>query len=187
MRTSRKAIVFLMVGAMLVAVTAGAFAQGFGRMGGPGVAVPGYGFNRATPVAPSYGYGARGWATVPGTAVPRKWNNKSFNPSLGFMGRMGMMGSSGYGALHYFQYQKLSTEDKAKVDKLVQDTAEQILPLQNELRSLKLALNGYVWDTNPDKAKIDETIAKIADLQKKIQELRTNSILEINKIFQTAQ
>lgn len=176
MRTSRKAIVLLMVGAMLIAATAGAFAQGFGGMRGPGTVTPGYGYNYwygfqnknpATPGFGPYGHGQQ--------------------RGQGFMGPMGMRGSSGYGSFSYYLYQKLSAEDKAKVEKIVQDAASQILPLQNEVRSERLTLNNLLWSSNPDKAKIDEAILKISDLQKQIQEIRADSIIEANKIFQANQ
>lgn len=189
MNTSRKAITLLMAGAMLVAATAGAFAQGFGRAGGPGVAVPGYGFRQTAPAVPAApvgpGYGMMPRFNAKNVYVYQNaWGARGAS-RMGFMGRMGSMGAGGYGALHYLQYQKLSAEDKAKVDKLIQDTADKLLPLQTELRSLRLSLNSELWTANPDKGKIDETIAKIAELQKKIQEIRTEKILEINKIFQT--
>jgi len=181
MRTSRKAIVLLMAGAMLLAATAGAFAQGYGRMGGPRTTTPGYGYNYG------YGYGYQNMPMTPGTGPfgygPRGGAN-GFNANPGFFGGMRMMGSSGYGALHYFQYQKLSTADKAKVDKIVQDSATKVLPLQNEVRTVRLDLNTQLWNASPDKAKIDADIAKIADLQKQIQEIRAQSIVDINAIFQ---
>lgn len=183
MRTSRKAIVLLMAGAMLLAATAGAFAQGYGRNGSPRATTPRYsygycyGYQNMTPMVPGtepFGYGMRGGV-------------KGFNSNPGFFGGMRMMGSGGYGALHYFQYQKLSSADKAKVDKIVQDSATQILPIQNEVRTVRLDLNTQLWSASPDKTKIDADIAKIADLQKQIQEIRANAIVEINAIFQTVQ
>jgi Spy/CpxP family protein refolding chaperone len=176
MKTSRKAIVLLMTGAMLLAATTGAFAQGYGRMGGSRIMTPGYGYHSMGPTSPgtgSLGYGPRGGF------------NGSSNP--GFFGGMRMMGSSGYGALHYFQYQKLSTEDKAKVDKIVQDSSAQVLPLQNEIRAARLELDNLLWSASPDKSKIDEFVAKIANLQKQIQEVRATTIIEINAIFQATK
>ncbi|MCX8014227.1 MAG: periplasmic heavy metal sensor [Rectinema sp.] len=189
MKTSRKAITLLMAGAMLVAATAGVFAQGFGRAGGPGVAVPGYGFKQTAPAAkaapggPVFGYGPQ--FNARNLYVYQNARGARGSSRMGFMGRIGSMGAGGYGALHYLQYQKLSAEDKAKVDKIIQDTAAQLLPLQTELRTLRLSLNSERWAANPDKAKIDAAIAKIAELQKQIQEIRTSKILEINKIFQS--
>lgn len=178
MKTSRKAIVLLMAGAMLLAATAGAFAQGYGRMGGSRAMTPGYGYHTMGPSAPgagSLGYGPRGGFN----------GNGSSNP--GFFNGMRMMGSSGYGVLHYFQYQKLSTEDKAKVDKIIQDSSAQVLPLQNEIRAARLELDNLLWSSSPDKSKIDEFIAKISNLQKQIQEIRATSIIEINAIFQATK
>jgi len=178
MRTSRKAIKFLMVGVMLVAATAGAFAQGFGRMPSPRARTPGYGYQSMPPVASPMvdPYGNRLGDASKGLA----------NPKQSFFGGMRSMGAGGYGAFHYFKYHKLSDENKAKVDKIIEDNASKILPLRNELRAEKLNLDNLLWSPNPDKAKIDETIAKIADIQKQIQEIRADSILEINKIFQSA-
>ena len=177
MRTSRKTIKFLMVGAMLMAVTAGAFAQGFGRMSNPRVKTPGYGYQSMPPFAPMVDpYGNRLGDSSKGSA----------NPKQSFFGGMRSMGAGGYGAFHYFQYQKLSAEDKAKVDKIIEDSASKILPLRNELQAEKLNLDNLLWSSNPDKVNIDEKIAKIADIQKQIQEIRADSILEINKIFQSA-
>lgn len=183
MRTSRKAIVLLMAGAMLLAATAGAFAQGYGRMGGPRATTPGYGYGNG------YGYGYQNMPMTPGTGHygygPRGGAN-GFSANPGFFGGMRMMGSGGYGALHYFQYQKLSSADKAKVDGIVQASAEKVLPLQNEVRTVRLDLNSQLWNASPDKAKIDADIAKIADLQKQIQEIRAQSIVDINAIFQAS-
>lgn len=173
MRTSRKAIVLLMAGAMLLAATTGAFAQGYGRKGGSRATTPGYDY--------TYGYGRNTTPqAVPGTVL------FGYGPRGGFDG-MRMMGSGGYGALYYSQYQKLSTEDKAKVEKIMEDSTAQVVPLQNEVRIVRLDLNNLLWSESPDKAKIDADIAKIADLQKKIQEIRTNAILEVNAIFRAAQ
>jgi len=184
MRTSRKAIVLLMAGAMLLAATTGAFAQGYGRKGGSRATTPGYDY--------TYGYGRNTTPqAVPGTVPfgygPRGGFNGLGNANPQFSGGMRMMGSGGYGALYYSQYQKLSTEDKAKVDKIMEDSTAQVIPLQNEVRIVRLDLNNLLWSESPDKAKIDADIAKIADLQKKIQEIRTNAILEVNAIFRAAQ
>lgn len=176
MKASRKAIRFLMVGAMLMAVTASTFAQGFGGMSNQRAKTPGYGYQSVPPVAPKadpygnrFGDGSRGFA----------------NQEKSFLGNKRSMGAGGYGVYHYFQYQKLSTEDRAKVDKIIEDSASKVLPLQNELRAAKLNLDNLLWSANPDKAKIDEAIAKIVDIQKQIQEIRATNILEINKVFQS--
>ncbi len=199
MRTSRKAITLLMVGAMFVAVTAGAFAQGFGQTGGPGATTPGYGYNygyywfgmqNEAPGFGPYGHGQqRGQGSMnaqPGFMGPQGAQRPQM-PQGSMMGPTGMRGQSGFGAFSYYQYQKLSTEDKAKVEKIVQDAASQILPLQNEVRSERLLLNNLLWSASPDKAKVDESISKISDLQKQIQEIRADSIIEVNKIFQANQ
>ncbi len=202
MRTSRKAIVLLMAGAMLLAATAGAFAQGFGGGNvGPGAVTPGYGYNywywygyqnenQAVPGFGPYGNGQqrggghmnsqRGFIGPQGAQGPQM-------PQGPMMGPTGMRGQSGFEAFSYYQYQKLSAEDKAKVEKIVQDAASQILPLQNEVRSERLLLNNLLWSASPDKAKVDESISKISDLQKQIQEIRADSIIEVNKIFQANQ
>jgi len=192
MRTSRKAIVLLMAGAMLLAATAGAFAQGFGGMGGPGTVTPGYGYDYW------YWYGFRnGNSMVPGSGPYGRGQQKGqgyMNPQQpGFMGSaapmgpMEMRGASGYGSFSYYLYQKLSAEDKAQVEKIVQDAASQILPLQNEVRAERLTLNNLLWSSDPDKTKIDEAISKISDLQKQIQEIRADSIVAANKILQAKQ
>jgi len=96
------------------------------------------------------------------------------------------MGKGAYGAFNYYQYQKLSSEDKAKVNKIIEDTVSQLLPLQNELRAERLTLDNLLWSSNPDKSKINESIDKIANLQKQMLQIRSERMLEINKILQTA-
>jgi uncharacterized membrane protein len=158
MRTSRKAIMLLMVGAMLIAATAGAFAQGFGGM---------------------RSWGSRGYRIPAPSAVPGK------GPAVPPMAYRGMMKAYGLGTCpYYYKFEALSAADKDKVVKILQDTQAKILPLQNEVRAERLTLNTLLRSANPDKAKIDASINKIADLQKQIQQIRADSILEINKIFE---
>lgn len=182
MRTSRKAVMILMVGAMLIAAVAGVSAQGFGRMSGPATTVPAYGYRQQVPAAPFVP--AQPQAPWAYQNQPRTWN-RSAN-TFAFMGRMGRIGAGAYGALHSYQYAQLSAEDKAKVDKIIQESATEHLKLVTDLRAKRLELRNELWSATPDKAKIDSLTATINDLQKKILDLRNSKVLEINKIFQAA-
>jgi Spy/CpxP family protein refolding chaperone len=176
MRTSRKAIMLLMVGAMLIAATAGAFAQGFGHMKGPGTRMPGYGF--------FYGYQFQAPDSAPENppTAPRIETAK-----LDFIGLLRLIvGNNSYATFYAALYQRLPAEQKAQVEQIVKEAVVQILPLQNGVRGEKLLLDNLLWASDTDKAKIDESIGKISDLQKQIEEARVNCILELNKIFQAA-
>ncbi len=158
MRISRKTIMLLMVGAMLIAATAGAFAHGFGGM---------------------WSWGPQGYRIPAPSALPGK------GPAVPPMAYRGMMKAYGLGTFpYYYKFEALSTADKDKVVKILQDTQAKILPLQNEVRTERLTLNTLLWSAAPDKAKINESINKIADIQKQIQQIRADAILEINKIFE---
>lgn len=215
MKTSRKAIVLVMAGAMLIAATAGVSAQGFGGRGGSQGTAQGYGYwqwfdylngnaySNQPQMPMQYGNapfmngqqrGFNGYQTpaVPGNGPFMNGQQRGFNgnqtpavPGNGLaMGRKGMMNAQGIGAFQYYQFDKLSAENKDAVVKLVQDTESKILPLQNEVRTERLTLHTLLWSADPDKAKIDDAIAKISDLQKQIQEARADGILAVNKIFE---
>jgi len=185
MRTSRKAIMLLMVGAMLIAATAGAFAQGFGGMWGPQGTARGYGCWQwyEFPNQPQMPYG-----NTPFMNGQQRGPNGDQTPAVPgngpAMGGKGMMKADGLGAFLYYKFDKLSAADKDKVVKIMQDTESKILPLQNEMRTERLTLNNLLWSADPDRTTIDESIGKISDLQKQIQEIRADGILEVNKIFE---
>ncbi|MDH7483464.1 MAG: periplasmic heavy metal sensor [Spirochaetales bacterium] len=182
MRASRKAVMTLMVGAMLIAAVAGVSAQGFGRMSGPAATVPAYGYRQQVPAAPFTPAQPQAFRAYKNQA--RSWNRTA--PAWNYMGRMGRVGVGAYGALHSYQYAQLSAENKAKVDKIMQESATEHLKLVTEMRAKKLELRNELWSASPDKAKIDSLTATINDLQKKILDLRNSKVLEINKIFQAA-
>jgi hypothetical protein len=171
---SRKAIVLLLVGAMLIAATAGAFAQGFGGMWwGPGG---------------TQGYGYWQWYEFPNQPPMARGKGPSMMPGKGpALDNGRMLKAYGFGAFPSYKFDSLSAADKDKVVKIMQDTQAKVLPLQNELRTERFTLNTLLWSSNPDKAKIDESIGRIADLQKQIQEIRADGILEINKIFEASK
>lgn len=81
----------------------------------------------------------------------------------------------------------LSPDQITRMNDIRTQNQQQILPLQNQLSSLRIEMRGYASGNDADVNKIKEYRNQIRDLEDKISDLRLNSRSEMNKILTKEQ
>ncbi len=85
------------------------------------------------------------------------------------------------------QKYQLSADQMTSIRDLRSQYDDQIIPLQRELRSLRMEARGYASRSDAEIGKINSYRKDINNLNDKIEDLRLNAKAEINKVFTKEQ
>lgn len=80
------------------------------------------------------------------------------------------------------QYQKLTTDQKAKVDKIMQDFKGKIMPLKDQLWTKKEELDKQFMTPTPNEAAINSLVKEISGLHNQMFAAHIQARLEMTKI-----
>jgi Spy/CpxP family protein refolding chaperone len=81
----------------------------------------------------------------------------------------------------------LSTDQVTRMNDIRNQTQQQIFPLQNKLRSLRIEMRGYASDYDADVNKIKDYRNQIRDLEDQISDIRLDAHGKINKVLTKEQ
>ena len=81
----------------------------------------------------------------------------------------------------------LSTDQISKINDVRANSSEKILPLQNELKSLRMEFRGYNSNSDADIQKIKSYRNKIHNLEDKISDINLDTRVQIKKMLSKEQ